>query len=184
MEEAAAIAVIALRADAGCEEARAKALVKAIGEAAREEALELVAGSTQPFSGVLDRRVATLERVIRLLDEGERLPSDYEVGAIFRITPTQGRNVLRTYQARFSESYRNRLQGALGEVDVQSKLVEKVQSYVAEFTDPALLEFAVEKLRRRGLTRSVTVDRVKLRLVVARDQRDRFDKDAKQALRA
>lgn len=177
-------AVVALMADAGCEEARAQILVEAIGDAAASEALEVVAGSTQPYSGALDRRVASLERIIRALDVKERLPSDYEVGVIFRITPTQGRNVLRTYQARFSEDYRKLLQSVLNTVEVKSKLLDKKPVYVADFEDPAVLEFALEKLRRRGLTRTVTVDRTTLELVVSRDQKDRLGKDAKDAIKA
>lgn len=114
----------------------------------------------------------------------ERLPSDYEVGVIFRITPTQGRNVLRTYQARFSEDHRKRLQSVLNTVEVKSKLLDKKPVYIAGFEDPAVLEFALEKLRRRGLTRTVTVDRTTLELVVSRDQRDRLGKDAKDAIKA
>lgn len=179
-----AAAVAALKSDAGCEEERAQKLVEAVGKAAADEALEVVAGTAQPFGGALDRRVAALDRIIRALEAAQRLPSEFEVGAIFRITPTQGRNVLRTYQARFSEGYRGRLQGTLEGIEVKSKLIENTKVFVVDFDDPAVLEYAVEKLRRRGLTRSVTVDRTKLEIVVDRDQTDRMGKTAKEALQA
>lgn len=183
-EDRTAAAVAALRDDAGCEKERAEKLVAAVAAAAAEEALGVVAGSAQAVGGALDRRVAALERIIRSLGSGERLPSDFEVGVIFRITPAQGRNVLRTYQARFSEGYRTRLQAALDLIKPESKLIDGSKVFVIDFDDPAVLEYAVEKLRRRGLTRTVAVDRTKLEVVVERDQKDRHGNDAKEALKA
>lgn len=174
----------ALEGDAGCNGPRAAALVKAVGEAVAEEALEVVAGSTQSFGSALDRRVATLARIVEKLDGDESLPSHYEVGVIFRITPAQGRNVLRTYQARFSDKYRAHLQHGLDKIKAKPERHQNTNVFVFDFDDPALMEYAVEKLSRRGLTRSVTVDKTKLQIVVDRSERDRLGKDAAAALKA
>jgi cation transport regulator ChaC len=174
----------ALEGDAGCSDSRAVALVKAVGEAVAEEALEVVAGSAQAFGSALDRRVATLARIVEKLPGEEPLPSYYEVGVIFRITPAQGRNVLRIYQARFSKRYRAHLQQGLDEVEAKRERHADTNVFVFDFDDPALLEYAVEKLSRRGLTRSVTVDKTKLQIVVDRGERDRLGKDAATALKA
>jgi hypothetical protein len=176
-------AALALEGDAGCRPERALALAKAVSQAAANEALEVVAGQTQAFGGAVDRRVGMLDRVIRALDAKERLPTIYEVGVIFRITPTQARNVLRTYEARFAEPYRGRLQAALQTVKPTSQQRGKVGVFLFDFDDPTVLEYAVDRLRRRGLTRSVSADWTKLQLVVDRSEKDRFDKTADEALK-
>lgn len=176
-------AVEALQEDAGCTPDRAKALVDAVGAAAANEAMEVVAGRAQSFGSAVDRRVATLDRLINELDATESLPTVYEVGVIFRITPSQARNVLRTYQARFSERYRGRLQNALDDVQAQTKQRDGTGVFIFDFDDPAVLDYALERLRRRGLTRSVTVDRTKLQIEVERDETDRFGKKADAALK-
>jgi hypothetical protein len=182
--EAETAAVAALESDAGCQAPRAKKLVEAIAKAAAADALEVVAGTSQAVGGALDRRVAALARVIAALDDAERLPTEFEVGVIFRITPAQGRNVLRTYQARFSQAYRDRLKSRLGNIPVKKKLINDKKVFTFEFDDPALLAYAAEKLRRRGLSRSLSQDATTLTLTVERDERDRLGKDAEQALKA
>jgi len=173
----------ALEEDAGCRPERAHALVKAVGAAAATEALDVVAGSAQSFGSAVDRRVATLDRLITELAPKESLPTVYEVGVIFRITPSQARNVLRTYQARFSARYRGRLQDALTAVQAQTKQRDGTGVFTFDFDDPAVLDYALERLRRRGLTRSVTLDRTKLQIEVERDETDRFGKKADAALK-
>jgi hypothetical protein len=182
-DEVMKAATRALEEDAGCEPERARALVDAVSAAAASEALEVIAGRTQAFGSAVDRRVAMFDRVVRALDAGERLPTVYEVGVIFRITPAQARNVLRTYQARFSDTYRGRLQGALDAVEAKRQQRGETGVFVFDFNDPAVLDYAVERLRRRGLTRSVSVDRMKLQLVVDRSETDRFGKAADATLK-
>lgn len=186
IQEAEKGAIAALETDAGCDNPRAKKLVAVVKKAAELESLEVVAGAAQSFGSALDRRVATLDRIITALDKGDSLPTEYEVGVIFRVTPVQGRNVLRTYQARFSESYRAHLEGTLKSIKPKRKLEGSTNTkvFVYEFEDPALLEYAAEKLRRRGLTRSVNVDRIDLKLTVDRDKKDRHGKNAEQALKS
>jgi hypothetical protein len=173
----------ALEEDAGCKPERARALVDAVARAAADEALEVIAGRAPSYGGVVDHRVAMLDRVLRALPREERFPDRYEVGAMFRITPGQAANALRTYQARFSDAYRARLQAALATVSPKGQTRAGTSVFVFEFDDPAVLDYAVERLRRRGLTRSVSVDRTKLELVVDREQKDRFGRTAAEALK-
>jgi hypothetical protein len=172
----------ALLADGGCTKARAAALATAVSGAAAEEALGIVAGSILGFGSALDRRVATLDRIIQLLDHTEPFPSAFEIGVIFRITPGQARNVLRTYHARFSGNYRLRLESSLANLRPRKERHDDTNVFVFEFDDPASLDYAVEKLRRRGLTRGVTQDTSRLRLVVDRGEEDRHGKTADIAL--
>jgi hypothetical protein len=74
--------------------------VKAVGAAAFNEALEMIGGTAQPFGAALDRRVAMLERIVRPLDPKEAVPTLYEGGTIFQITPSEAWTVLRTREAR------------------------------------------------------------------------------------
>lgn len=176
-------AVEALETDAGCDPKRADALVQAVQGAASEEAIAIVAGHTHVFGSVVDRRVARLNRVIQALDASERMPTMYEVGVMFQITPAQGRNALRTYQARYAESHRKRLQSAVKAITPKSQSRNGIKVFVFSFDDPAVLEFAVERLRRRGLTRTVEIDQTNLDVVVERDEKDRFGKSADVAIK-
>jgi hypothetical protein len=176
-------AVHALQEDGGCAPERARVLASAVGEAATNEALEVMAGTVQSLGSAVDRRVAMLDRVIHALDPKEPLPTMYEVGVIFRITPYQARSVLRTYEARFASSYRARLRASLKALKATREQRGGTNVFVFDFTDPAVLDYAVERLRRRGLTRSVAIDRTKLQVVVDRSEKDRFGKDADGALK-
>jgi hypothetical protein len=132
----------------------------------------------------VDARVARLQRLIGALPTGEPLPSPYEVGVIFRITTPQARNILRTYEARFSRAHRERMGSALAAVEAEAVTKDGTAVWKFAFADPAVLDYAVELLRRRGMARGVTPDRRELELFVDREARDRHDKDAAQALRA
>jgi hypothetical protein len=176
-------ALRALQDDSGCTPERAKALLTAVDTAAAAEAREVIAGRALAVGSALDRRVSMLDRVIGAMNANEALPTAYEVGVIFRITPTQARNVLRTYQARFSEAYRGRLQGALSTVTAKRQQRGDASVFVFDFDDPEVLDYASDRLRRRGLTRSVSVDRTRLQIVVDRSETDRFNKTADAALK-
>lgn len=166
-------AIEALEEDAGCTNPRAKALVAALATAAADEALELTAGTTQVYGSTVDARVARMERLITALPDKEPIPSAYEVGVMFRITVSQAQNVLRTYQARFSHRHRTRMARLLREVEPTAENRDGKKVWKFEFSDPALLDYAVEDLRRRGLIRGVTPDRRAVELYVERDAVDR-----------
>lgn len=68
-------------------------------------------------------------------------------------------------------------------MQAQTKQRDGTGVFIFDFDDPAVLDYALERLRRRGLTRSVTVDRTKLQLEVERDETDRFGKKADAALK-
>lgn len=168
--------------EAGCQPARAQALVKAIQTAAGAEALALTAGSDPVYSSVVDARVARLGRIIEALGKSD-LPNRYEVGAIFRITPSQAQNVLNTYRARYAHIYRERMESALAAVTPSKVDKGGDPMFVFEYADPAVLDYAEEQLRRRGITRSVSVDNAKLTLTVPQGAKDRDGNDAARLLK-
>ena len=179
---AAEEAAEALTIDAGSSPERAATLVAAAEAAAASEVIEVIAGNAQAFGSAVDRRVATLSRIIDALGRKARMPTTYEVGVIFRITPAQANNVLRTYQARFTDSYRPRLLRAIRKAKLAVEEREKREVFVFDFNDPEVLEYAKERLDRNGLSRSVIVDSTKLDLIVDCKEKDRFGRDAAEVL--
>ena len=168
--------------DASCEKPRAEALAKALGDAAASEALAVAAGDDLIYGSALDARVARLRRVVENLGEGA-VPNIYEIGVMFRITPTQARNVLGTYQARFTGRFRERMDDKLKQ-HKPSSITHETHGDVFrwQFDDPGVLDYAIDKLRRQGLSRLVWKDEDELTLMVDRDARDRHKKDAKSVL--
>jgi hypothetical protein len=119
-KEAAAEALVA---DAGCLPARARALVEAFAAVVVQEALAVIAGTSDVTTGVVDERVARLRRLVDALPTEEPFPNAYELGAIFKITETQARNVVRTYQARYPSAYRSRLEAGVKAATAEAKSV-------------------------------------------------------------
>ena len=119
-KEAAAKALVA---DAGCVPDRARALVDAFAEVVAQEALAVIAGTAEVPTGVIDARVARLRRLVDALPEEERFPDAYELGAIFKITESQARSVIRTYQARYPSAYRGRVEAAVKSATAEAKTI-------------------------------------------------------------
>ena len=178
-KEAAANALVA---DAGCLPERAHALVDAFAEVVAQEALAVIAGTAEATSGVVDTRVARLRRLVDALPEDERFPDVYELGAIFKITESQARNLIRTYQARYPSAYRRRVERGIKGATAEAKNVRGRDVWVIEFDDPDTLDYAFDLLRRRGLTRGLERDRPAQTLTVPRDQKDRNGKGAVEIL--
>jgi hypothetical protein len=94
----------ALVADAGCANDRAIELVTAVEEVGRKEALETVAGTASVSGSIVDTRVERLKKLIDALGKDATLPNAYELSAIFRVTTSQARSLLRTYEVRHSQT--------------------------------------------------------------------------------
>lgn len=176
-------------ADAGCLPERALSLVDAVAEVAAAESLAIVAGTATVSAAFSDNRVTRLKATIDALPLKEAFPNSFEVGVIFRITPTQAGNLIRTYQARHSEAYRERMDAQI-KIGVAKKKVKvkkgkgggEVWVWIFQFGDPALLDYAYDKLRRRGLSQSVARDPVDLTLTVDVGVTDHFGLEADKAL--
>jgi hypothetical protein len=160
LRASAALAVQALVDDAGSDRARAEAIVEAVAKAAVQDALATTAGTEPVYGSVVDGRLARLRRIIDELGDQVSVLTAYEAGAVFRITPTQGRTLLRTYQARYARDYRARMAGTVRTVAQRAKAKGlKPSRYEFEFADAGTLEYAADRLRRHGFERSLTVDR-------------------------
>jgi hypothetical protein len=175
-------AVRALMDDAGCLLDRAVRLIDAVIDVAAAEALAVVAGTATISAGVSDSRVTRLKALIDALPATEPFPSAYEVGVIFRVTPTQASSLIRTYQARHSNEYRARMDAQVKHAKAEATTLGNRNVWKIQFDDPAALDYSYDKLRRRGLSRSVARDPVELTLTVDRTAKDRHEKDARAAL--
>jgi hypothetical protein len=59
---------------------------------------------------------------------------------------------------------------------------DAVKVWRIDFDDVAVLDYAYEKLRRRGLSKSLERDATKLQLTVEIDRKDRHGKNAQEIL--
>jgi hypothetical protein len=171
-------AVKALVADAGSLPDRAQALVDAYATVVAQEAIGVIAGTVEVGSSVLDTRVSRLRRLVDALSKSERFPDAYELGAIFKITVSQARNVIRTYQARYPSSYRTRLETSVKNALATAKRIGDRDVWVIEFDDPDTLDYAQDVLNRQGLTKGLERDRAGQRLVAPRDATGRSGENA------
>jgi hypothetical protein len=190
----AANARAALVEDAGASSARADTLVEVVAEVAAAEGLAIVGGDQDVFGSIVDTRLARLRKLLSALPGGEPLPDPYEVGVIFRITPSQARSLLRTYRARFSGDYARRMNGRIaaaaedpdegggGKSNVPGQETAP-ETWVFSFGDLPTLEYAEDQLRRHGFSRSLTPDRTGLKLSVEKSVKNADGKDAVQYLR-
>lgn len=172
----------ALAGDAGCLPERAKMLVDAYATVAAQEAVSVIAGEAEVASGVLDARVARLSRLVDALPDDERFPDAYELGAIFKITVSQARSLIRTYQARYSSAYRTRLDAAVKKAHPNAQQIGERAVWAIEFDDPDSLDYAYDRLRRRGLTKDLERDVAAQTLTVRRDLTDRQGDNALEIL--
>jgi hypothetical protein len=173
----------ALQDDAGCLPDRARTLVDAYALVVAQEAVAVIAGTADIGSSVLDTRVSRLRRLVDALPKKERFPDVYELGAIFKITVSQARNVIRTYQARHPSAYRARLEAGVHTAVAKAERIGKRDVWVVEFDDPDALDYAYDLLRRQGLMKGLERDRSAQRLVVPRDVTGRGGEDAVAILR-
>jgi hypothetical protein len=176
---------------AGCSTQRATALVHALAAVAADEALLVVGGGAPVSNSLVDARVERVRRLVERLakqavdedrarNDGQTPNTDsasllnaYELAAILRVQPRQAQSLLRTWQARYPEQLRERMETLVtaGTKDVGG--TDDAPTWTVEYDDPATLEYAAEQLRRNGLTKGLKVERSAQRIEVPQDSRDR-----------
>jgi hypothetical protein len=172
----------ALVADAGCLPGRGRTLVNAFADVVAQEALGVIAGTADVTTSVSEARVVRLRRLVDALPEGERFPDAYELGVIFKITESQARSVIRTYQARYPSAFRGRVEVGVKGATAEAKSVRGRDVWVIDFDDPDALDYAYDLLKRRGLSRGLERDRAAQKLTVPREEKDRNGQGAVEIL--
>jgi len=162
VEEKAAEALVQF---GGCTKARAKELVKAWKAVFAAEALSVVAGLERVTSSVSDLRVERVRLLVNELGEAA-LPNPYELGVLLRVPVSQARRVLRNWQARYPDHYEGHMAAlaAKGGRDVGGG--DTIPTWIIEYGDPEVLEYALDRLRRRGVQKGLKTDRSALTLEV------------------
>ena len=148
----------ALRDYAGLTAADAKALVRAVIAAAEHEALDLIAGDTPVPSSIADGRALRLKRIC---DEAGRMLRPREVEVVLRVPPATAQATVRRMVATYPGSVDRHLRGLVAHTATVTETgsAESGLRYSIYFDEPAALDFALQLLQRRGLTRNVRVHR-------------------------
>jgi hypothetical protein len=174
-------AVEALVEFGGCSKERAKQLVAAWKEVFSIEALGIVAGTERVTTSVTDQRVERTKLLVNLLKEAP-LPNSYELGVLLRVTPTQARTVLRNWRARYPDHYEDHMRVLAAKGKKGTGGVSGKPTWVVEYEDYEVLEYAVERLRRRGLQQGLKADPGDLRLTIPKSTKAADGSDALKVL--
>lgn len=166
-------AVVQLQQYAALNEPDARAVVEAVLGAARDEALDQIVDDSLVPASVADARTARLARICSHLG---RLLSPGEVEVILRVPPPTAQSTLNRLRA----GYRHQVDGWIRNLVVQqAEPAQDVSTdtdpdrWLISFKDPTSLDYAVELLRRIGMTRGISVDRKQQTLTVPKLMRDR-----------
>jgi hypothetical protein len=175
----------ALMDNAGCTEDRAHEIVEAVVRAATDEALSTISGASTVSGSAVDMRLLRLRRILEQLGDAAAPLHSYEVGTVFQITPSQGATLLRTYQARYAQDVRKRMEKKVGATakTATRKGVGSGGKFVFDFPDAATLDYAADRLRRHGYEKSLAVDRPQLQLTIDRDLKAAGGRDAVEFLK-
>jgi hypothetical protein len=166
-------AVEQLRHYAALTEDEASALVDAVVAAAAGEAIDQIANDALIPASVADARVVRLARICAHLG---RLLSPTEIEVVLRVPPSTARSTVRRlralYRSEIEQWIRSLVTSQLAETeDASSELAG--QRWRFTFNDPNAIEYAMEILRREGMTRDIAVNEQQQSLTVPKQMRDR-----------
>lgn len=176
------MAVEALVDFGGCAESRAKELVAAWQEVFAAEALSIVAGTERVTTSVSDQRVERVRSLVDQLDESP-LPNPYELGVLLRVTETQARTVLRNWRARYPDHYEEKMKALAAKGGKGTGGTTADPTWVIQYRDFEVLEYAVNRLRRSGLQQGLKSDPGDLKLTVPKSTKAPDGSNAPKILR-
>ena len=165
-------AVGQLQAYAALTAAEAGAVVDAVIAAAQEEAIDQIANDVLVPASIADARVARLARICAHVG---RLLSPTEVEVILRIAPQTAQSTLNRLRA----GYRGEVGGWMKRIVVTTASVvdastqESPKRWRVTFSDPMAVDYALEFLRREGMTRDITANRTQQTLTMPQEMQDR-----------
>jgi hypothetical protein len=188
-------ALRALQDFGGCTRDRAEDLVRAWRTVAANEAVDVIAGRAPVSSTISDGRLERLNRLVHELatqaagggaaDEADgavSLPNEFEVASLLRITEMQARTLLRNWRARYPGEYERRMSAASATGTRENGGSPEAPTWVIEYDDQAVFDYAVDRLRRYGISKGVKVDRAEFTIEVSQDTRTQEGQSALQVL--
>jgi hypothetical protein len=151
-------AAATLRDYAGLDADGADALVKAVLDAAGQEALELLAGDAPVPSSLADARALRLRYITEAAGRALR-PREVEV--ILRLPPSGAIAALRRLNATYPRAVDGFLRNIVRATATVTNTGNQDDGYRFQiyFDEPAGLEYAYQILQRRGLTHDVRIKR-------------------------
>ncbi|HET7507302.1 MAG TPA: hypothetical protein VFJ53_02990 [Solirubrobacterales bacterium] len=161
----------------GCKEPRAKELLQAWKKVFEIEALAVVGGEERVATSVTDQRVERVRQLVTQLGKAA-LPNPYELGVLLRITPIQARTVLRNWRARYPDSYEGRMSLLAAKGKKSKGGTTKKPTWVVEYDDYEVFEYAVDKLRRSRLQQGLHSDSGDLKLSIPKSTKTSDGSDA------
>lgn len=151
----------------------AGSVVDAVIAAAQEEAIEQIANDALVPASVADARVA---RIARICAHVGRLLSLTEVEVILRVPPQTARSTLNRLRA----GYRGEVDGWIKRIVIDAKATiddastqESGKRWRITFNDSIAIDYAIELLRREGMTRDINANRSQQTLTMPQEMRDR-----------
>jgi hypothetical protein len=165
--------VAQLQRYAALTEAQAAEVVDAVSAAAEGEAIDQIADDALVPASVADARVV---RVARICGHLGRLVSPTEIEVILRVSRATARSTI----SRLRALYRSEVDGWIRQLVVsQVAQTDDVSSQAAgghwriTFNDQMAIDYAVEILRREGMTRDIVANLQQQTLTVPKEMRDR-----------
>lgn len=162
---------------AGLARTEAERVVDAVVAVAQQEAIDAIASEELLPTSVGGRNVA---RVAAVCDELGRLLSPSEVEAVLKASPATASRILgqvrASYPARSDRWIRSQVKAMAGKPKDVSTLATG-PCWEVPFADPTALSYAVELLRRQGMTRNVEGRWRAQVLLVPKNMADRNGKD-------
>lgn len=138
---------------AGISEPDAKALVKAVVQAAEDEALELIAGSAPVPTNMGDARALRLRYIAQAR---KRSLGQREVEVVFRLGPSQATTTITRMQATYAQDVDELLKARLKAVATAKNSGQAGDlRYEVHFDDASTFEFAYQLLQRSQLDHDV-----------------------------
>jgi len=166
-------AIAQLRRYAGLTDSEAGTVVDAVLAAVQEEALAQIAEDALVPASVADARVARLARVCA---HAGRLLSPIEVEVILRVPAQTAQSTLRRLRA----GYRGEVDGWIKQIVKDAKAsvddastADAGKRWQINFSDPVAVDFAVELLRREGMTRDIGASKSQQTLTLPQEMHDR-----------
>jgi hypothetical protein len=166
-------AVQYLRNFAALTEDEATMLVDAVIAAAGDEAIDGIAEQAPPPTTLADARAA---KVVRICGHLGRLVRPVEAGVLLRVPISTATSVINRVRATYPQLVEPWTQQLIAD---QANRPEDISTddlpdrWRVAFNDPAVLDYAYDLLRRRGMTRGVLRRRPEQALEFPRLVRDR-----------